>query len=259
MVLLEELEETCHAINATNPTTPWIFHGGGDGDSDAWIGPMGSDCLHRSAHPQAEGRIVGVSTAPLTIGETSDASEVVIQTEKGRLTISLSHALYPWTFERRAIRINGQSMGEGAGARPGVRAPDPGFRTLHSKRLRRHEDGSLLDFLDAFYWDDSPEYVLADGTNTLKPANDGTVAPMQTMVQSDLEHSQSHDALLARYHKLPSDADRRRVAAYWLGHPHPLLAAVGLTIATTPIPPTHTPTNTPATSPLTGPPAVARR
>jgi hypothetical protein len=81
--------------------------------------------------------------------------------------------------------------------------------------------------------------VLADGTGDDLVVVDGSTAPTPCPTQpvspegwSPDDPAACQERLLARWGRLSSPKDRARIATFWLGHEHPILAAAGLIIAT---------------------------
>jgi hypothetical protein len=87
---------------------------------------------------------------------------------------------------------------------------------------------------------DSTTEVLADGSQPyllVNKTNEGIIPhTLQPFDQEGLHRRQEiayqRDRLLWRWHQLDSCDDRARIANFWLGHPHPVLAAAGLAILT---------------------------
>jgi hypothetical protein len=98
---------------------------------------------------------------------------------------------------------------------------------------------------DTMYPGPSMDYtygeVLADGTpreldcETVRTgAGAWSVPALQHIDYSNTPsrkiHAAQRDALLRRWSTLTSPEDRRHIAAFWLGHPHPVLAAAGMAL-----------------------------
>jgi hypothetical protein len=79
------------------------------------------------------------------------------------------------------------------------------------------------------------EEILADGTgdNLSVARTKAGVVPraIQTTVVAGMysvDRAPLREKLLTRWRALATDDDRARVAQFWLGHPHPILAAAGM-------------------------------
>jgi hypothetical protein len=79
--------------------------------------------------------------------------------------------------------------------------------------------------------------ILADGSPaelTCTPTRKGSVPSLhqrdtQDEPATNIRNAQCQ-ALVRRWQALTDPADRERIAAFWLGHPHPVLAAAGLAL-----------------------------
>jgi hypothetical protein len=78
--------------------------------------------------------------------------------------------------------------------------------------------------------------VFADGTTRDLLLDNLVPVHAQNAKVPHVDTSGDPSSLLARWRALRSASDRARIAAFWLGHRHPVLAAAGLQIATTPQP-----------------------
>jgi hypothetical protein len=100
------------------------------------------------------------------------------------------------------------------------------------------------------------QVTFADGTGAYLLLTRGAVDHKQPIkpesgTREDAKHRMSIYALLRRFQMLTSGEDRARIAAFWMGHRHPILAAAGLAVM-----PQDTPTNTTHTS---VPPSAGRQ
>jgi hypothetical protein len=90
----------------------------------------------------------------------------------------------------------------------------------------------------AFVGREELEEILADGSpDALSVQSYDSAEPPPILVPSstqvtrhdeDVPSDEDVDILLRRWHRLPTPADQARVTQFWLGHPHPVLAAAGL-------------------------------
>jgi hypothetical protein len=169
---------------------------------------------------------------------------LTIQEHGGHLFLSLEPGVQGWSFERGDMRCAGV-----------VRAREHiAFRQVYL----RHNGEATPVFAEAAQAappsrDPAPAYkpgenaviLLADGTYELTLTR-GRVTPWQVVDPDEnvdaLTLEISRLELLRRWRNLPSDVDRARVATYWLGHPHPILAELGMRVfsaiqlPTTPLP-----------------------
>jgi hypothetical protein len=214
-VLLEELEATRAAINATNPITPWVVQ---CDDGHAWIGRPGSKPSHRLSHQAAEGCIVSLETrnwAPKgKLGKR--AGEVTLQYQRGRLSIALGPHGKTWHIRRKGLWMDGIMLEGGKTT----------FRYLKYTEHEKGADGTP-----------PPPNIMADGTDSYLSLHAGLVHEQQTVRIGTLDRDRAHQEasllnLLRRWEALTSEEDRARITAFWLGHRHPVLAAAGLASAT---------------------------
>jgi hypothetical protein len=218
---LRELEATCAAVNAHASPTPWSLH---QEERTLWIGPAQSSPRHRIFHPQAEGRIVAFTGLQVFGRDVVTIDEATLQADRGHLTLAAPGPRRCWTFERDTARIGGILNRDHQSA----------SRYQGSGSLRSPQDTDMVDFVRAFCFDRAPKVVSADGTRDLTLTK-GTVDSVQPLPSTHedadfYDHTFSVRSLHDRWDRLPTDADRLHVATYWLGHPHPVLAELGMTL-----------------------------
>jgi hypothetical protein len=213
--LLAELEDTCAAINATNPTKPWSLQ---QLHHVAWIGPANSQPTHRARHAKAVGRIINIKTfhhdGPKPVdGLGSDTFEVTLCDKHGRLVTRppATEALH-WRIHYGKLIMNGHVDRNG----------------LEAERIL-HPDAEADDILDH-----PSGAARADGTASTLTLSKGKPTPEQRVWAGGGPevHNDTARELLRRWHALPSRNDKAIVTEFWLGHPHPALAAAGLAITT---------------------------
>jgi hypothetical protein len=224
-VLLKELEDTCAAVNAAGPEEPWITH---HDSYIVWAGPAHSGLADRQPHPQAEGRLVAFNLGRHPFPDPSEAAfpiAGVFQVAPARLSLGLAGVSRYWRLEGTGLRIRGQ--------------------ILESSQLAlRHIQGDSVQHLRecgnpmvAANVEPSANLLMADGTGEelLLDEEGRPYAEEAILVADHLEAAITQElsrlALLRRWRALPSAADQVRIAAFWLGHPHPVLATAGLAVA----------------------------
>jgi hypothetical protein len=120
------------------------------------------------------------------------------------------------------------------------------LETRPGLRLRVYDNQTIIvvgrDDLEEDLADGSPNELRVERGVTSPPSAVLDGRPSDTMVPEALqrfgygdgghtERTRRAEPLLARWRALASPEDQARIAAFWLGHPHPVLATAGLAIA----------------------------
>jgi hypothetical protein len=220
--LLTELEDTCAAVNATGPDHPWVVH---QDPHIVWIGPAHSMLANRQPHPHAEGRLVAFNLGQLPHPHPRmDAFPMagIFQVSPGRLILNFHKMGVYWRFECPNLRVRGQILA----------ASQIGIRQLQGDGFP-HLKESIYPAV-AVDVELSANLLMADGTEEeIDLDEEGRPYAEQSITVADhleatITQELSRLALLRRWHALASAADQARIASFWLGHPHPVLAAAGM-------------------------------
>jgi hypothetical protein len=197
---LKALETTCAVVNASNPPQAWsVFPRRNRNPRFYWAGPPRSEWGAPRSHPAADGHLQG-----LTIDNHGRPELLIFQGGTGETWIHYSYRDSPtidWDLVQGDQELAHTSVSVGSDSSAG---------RLHTTGGNGFADGTSSQLiLDAF----TPTrtqvgWIYADSS---------------TMLEADL---------ITRWHGLRSHADRARIAAFWLGHEHPALAAAGLTVTT---------------------------
>jgi hypothetical protein len=199
------LQATCDAVNAAQPRARWTVQTERHRDEHAvWAGPPDSHWNGTALHRAADGMILRCAITQ----KGGKESVTLLTTQTHGTTLSLSAPeprMTTWILGNQGRTINGTV------------APRDG----HAARYVVFES------------------IYADGTSyDLRLDERGKVQPTQTAVYytqgAELELARLAGPLLERWRAVPSAADRARIAQFWLGHPHPVLAAAGLQAMSSP-------------------------
>jgi hypothetical protein len=197
----EALQQTRDTVNATHPIAPWIIKRSGPADEEfAWVGPTKPDQQENVMHPAAAGGLLSYNVKTSRHGRHVDY--VSVHTPHGQLALQRHPAGdLKWYLTRKTTDISGV--------------------------LRdRVQDAS-------FFLGD--ECVFGDGTdNDLRLADHHVTPEQETPFTTDttVKNPMHAQRLVDRWHRLTSADDRARISQFWLGHPHPVLAAAGLATVT---------------------------
>jgi hypothetical protein len=182
-------QELQRTCDAVNASDPLATYAIRTGNGQIWVGPSGPH-FSGAGHPAADGRLVEAVV--------KNQSPWKLSTSSGRFLLSIVEG-WGAGIDWRLATSTGEVL--------------DGILSADGRRAVRSPNSEPFDL-----W--------PDGTGVYLQTRDRV--PMLEQGASTCSSHTAKTSLLARWRTLSSATDRRRVGQFWLGHPHPLLAELGL-------------------------------